>query len=85
MKYSEFEKLVGIKSQQEIDLAAVMQNGYALQYVKDQTPEICMAAVNQNGYALQYVKDQTLDICLAAIKQDRGALKYVNKDIFEKE
>jgi len=28
-------------------LAAVNQNGYALQYVHNQTPEICLAAVGQ--------------------------------------
>ena len=36
-------------------LEAVKQNCYALQYVKDQTPEICLGAVKQNGQALQYV------------------------------
>ena len=43
---------------QEICLAAVKQNGYALQYVKEQTPDICLAAVKQDGYALQFVKDK---------------------------
>ena len=36
-------------------LEAVKQNGYALRYVKDQTPEVCVEAVKRNGYALQYV------------------------------
>jgi hypothetical protein len=36
-------------------LAAVKQDGYALKFVTEQTPEICMAAVKQNGYALKYV------------------------------
>jgi len=38
-------------------LAAVRQNGLALQYVKEQIEEICLAAVKQNGLALQYVKE----------------------------
>ena len=38
-------------------LAAVKQNGYALQYVSEQTEEICLAAVKQDGYALQYVSE----------------------------
>jgi hypothetical protein len=33
----------------------VKQNGLALEYVKEQTPEICLEAVKQDGYALQYV------------------------------
>ena len=36
-------------------LEAVKQNGYALQYVREQTPEMCIEAVKQNGDALRYV------------------------------
>ena len=39
-------------------LAAVTQNGWALLFVKQQTPELCLAAVTQSGKALKYVKDQ---------------------------
>ena len=47
-------------------LAAVSRNGYALQYVKDQTAEIALAAVQNDGYALQYVlcKDLFLKIAV---------------------
>ena len=38
-------------------LEAVKEDGYALQYVKEQTEDICLAAVKQNGDALQFVKD----------------------------
>ena len=38
-------------------MEAVKENGYALQYVKEQTKDICIEAVKQNGYALCYVKD----------------------------
>ena len=37
-------------------LEAVKQNGYSLQYVKDQTETICLEAVKQDGYSLRYVK-----------------------------
>ena len=36
-------------------LEAVKRNGYALQYVKEQTEAICLEAVKEDGYALQYV------------------------------
>jgi hypothetical protein len=39
----------------DVVLAAVTENGYALQYVKDQTADVVLAAVTENGYALQYV------------------------------
>ena len=40
-----------LNEQTEICLEAVKQSGYALEYVKEQTPEICLEAVKQNGYA----------------------------------
>ena len=40
-------------------LEAVKKNGYALQYVINQTPEICLEAVKKNGDALRYVKEDT--------------------------
>lgn len=52
-----------------ICLAAVQNNGHALQHVRKQTPELCLAAVQNNGYALQYVRKQTPEICIAAFKQ----------------
>ena len=58
-------------------MAAVQQNGHALQYVKNQTYDICITAVQQNGIALEYVKNQTDNICMAAVQQDGYALKYV--------
>ena len=36
-------------------LEAVKRNGYALQYVKEQSKDICLEAVKQDGYALRYV------------------------------
>ncbi len=38
-------------------MQAVQQNGDALEFVKEQTPEICLAAVNQNGRGLLFVKE----------------------------
>ena len=39
-------------------LKAVEQDGYSLQYVKEQTKDICLKAVEQDGDSLQYVKEQ---------------------------
>ena len=60
------------------DLEAVIQYGYDLKYVKEQTTEICLIAVKQDGYALEYVKEQTNEICLEALIQNKDALKYIN-------
>lgn len=64
-------------------LEAVKQDGYALQYVKNQTPEICIEAVKQDGYALRFVNNQTPEICIEAVKQNGAALQYVDKRVFE--
>ena len=62
------------------DLEMVQQDGWwALQFVKEQTPEICMIAVKQNGWALRYVEEQTPEICMAAVQQNGLALKYVKE------
>ena len=51
-------------------LQVVQQNGYALRFLRQQTPEICLAAVQQDGEALRYVRQQTAEICLAAVKRN---------------
>lgn len=66
-------------------LKAVEQDGYALQYVKDQTEAICLKAVERHGYALRYVKDQTEAVCLKAVEQEPYALQFVLcKELFIK-
>ena len=70
-------------TQYEKDLEAVKQNGFALKFVKDQTPELCLEAVKQNGIALRYVRDQTPEICLEAVKQNGWALQFVKDQTSE--
>ena len=60
-------------------MAAVQQDGMALQYVEEQTLEICMAAVQQDGRALQCVEEQTLEICMDAVQENGLALEYVKE------
>lgn len=69
----------------EETMAAVKQDGEALRYFKNQTPELCMAAVKQDCLALRLVKDQTPELCMAAVEQDGEAIKFVDKSIFENE
>ena len=91
MKLSEFLNRLNAKEEDITTysgadaLKAVERNGYALRYVKDQTPDICLKAVERNGDALKYVKDQTPDLCLKAVKRNGDALKYVNPAVFDSE
>ena len=60
-------------------LEAVQKDGWALEYVKEQTPEICLAAVRQNVWALNWVKEQTPEICLVAVQQCGLALMSIKE------
>jgi hypothetical protein len=42
-------------------MAAVQEDGHALQYVQNQTLEICMAAVQQIGASCKYIKSELFD------------------------
>ncbi|HID9495110.1 TPA: DUF4116 domain-containing protein, partial [Clostridioides difficile] len=66
-----------------ICMEAMRENGWALQYVKEQTEEICMEAVREDGEALQYVKNQTLKVCIESIRQNKWALEYVKEQTKE--
>jgi hypothetical protein len=73
----------------EICLAAVTEDGYALQYVKaqlctaEQYLEICRAAIKQDEYALKYVKkeriaeEQYRELCLEAIEINEWTYQFV--------
>jgi len=63
----------------ELCMLAVQQNGWALQYVKEQTLELCKLAVQQNEYALYYVKKQTPELCELAVQKNGFALEYVKE------
>ena len=67
----------------EEDLQKVKQDGYALQYVKEQTYELCLAAVKQEGRALHFVKEQTYELCLEAVKQNGWAFQFVKDPLLK--
>ena len=57
-----FQAIIGI----DASLKAVESDGYALQYVKDQTEAVCLKAVERNGDALRYVLIKELFVSIAA-------------------
>ncbi len=68
---------------EEICLAAVKQNGLALQYISMmlQTEDLCRVAVQQNGLALQYAapSTHTEELYLLAVQKNGLALQYVGE------
>ena len=79
--------LLNLNSIPEICLAAVKENGYALQYIDKRilSDEILLAAIKENGKAIQFVdsKKQSHALRLAAVKQTEGALLYIENPTFE--
>lgn len=55
----------------------VSEDGFMLEFVKNQTDNISLAAVRNNWHALEFVKNQTRDVILEAIYQCGLALGYV--------
>jgi len=43
----------------------IIENGYALRYVKEQSEAVCLKAVERNGEALRYVLCFTLFVKIA--------------------
>lgn len=41
-------------------LAEVQQRGYALKYVREQTPEICLVAAKWNRKMLHFIEDSAM-------------------------
>lgn len=60
-------------------MAAVCNDGFALRYVREQTPDVCKEAVRSRSFALQFVREQTQEICLAAVYQNGRALQFVRE------
>ena len=52
---------------------AVKQSGYALKFVKEQTPEICLEAVKQNGLVFIFCpRTDTRDVFLKLLNKIVG-------------
>ena len=64
---------------EEQNLKMVEQDGYTLEFVKEQTENICLKAVEKEGFALRFVKEQTEKICLKAVKKHGDVLQFVKK------
>ena len=61
----------------ELCMAAVKQNGRAIQFVFDKTFDLWSEAWTQNGRTLEYMDDQTQCVCLLAVRQNGLAMKFV--------
>ena len=62
----------------KIRLAAVKQDGRAIQFLSNPTEAERLAAVKQNGLAIQFLSNPTNAERMAAVKQNGYAIKYLS-------
>ena len=62
---------------EEVQLAAVMENGCAIEHINDPSEQVQLAAVKKFGVAIGYIKNPSEEIKLAAVKQSRHAIHHI--------
>ena len=61
----------------EVQIAAVKQNGWAIDFIKNPSPEVQMAAVKQNGEAIRCIENPSPEVQMAAVNQDGEAIIHI--------
>ena len=78
MKYYQFWPLHSKLPTEAEQLAAVEQNGFAIQYIKNPSEQMQLAAVKQDGWAIRYINSPSEQVQLAAVRQNSWAIRYIN-------
>ncbi len=61
----------------DMKLAAVRQDGYAIQFTENPSEAVQLGAVRQNGQAIQFIENPSEEVQIAAVKQDGYTLKLI--------
>jgi hypothetical protein len=67
---------------EKLQMAAVKENGYCIQYMKNPSKAVQLAAVRQAGMAIQYIDNPCDEVKLEAVKQDGYAIQLM-RDSFD--
>ena len=78
MKYYQFWPLHSKLPTEAEQLAAVEQNGYAIQYIEKPSEQLQLVAVKQDGLSIVDIKNPSEQVQLAAVKQDGLAIGFIN-------
>ena len=62
---------------QEEQIAAVTQNGYAIEYISSPSEAVQLAAVTKNGYAIHFIEKPSEAVQMVAVTQDGHAIEYI--------
>jgi hypothetical protein len=63
---------------EDVQLAAVKQNPFAIRGIDNPSPEVQLAAVNQNANAIMNIDNPTPEVQLAAVKQNPFAIRGID-------
>jgi len=58
-------------------MAAVQEDGYAIQYITNPSEKVQMAAVKQNGLAIKHITNPSEEVQMAAVKQNGLVIEYI--------
>ncbi len=60
-----------------VQLTAVKQNGYAIDYIENPSEDVKLAAVKQDGFSIQFIEDPSEAVQLASVKEDPRSIKFI--------
>lgn len=53
----------------KVQLEAVKEDGFSIQFIKNPSQEVQLEAVKQDGFSIQYIKKPSQEVQLEAVKQ----------------
>ena len=77
------EKIFSVN--EEVQLEAVKQNGYAIKYIENPTEEVQLAAVKQNGNAIRFIENPYESVIKEVCKTNHLFNKLINEVLLNKE
>ena len=70
------------KCSEEVQVAAVRQNGRAIEHIDNPTEEVQLAAVTQNSYTIKYIIDKGIvpseQVQIAAVSNNGYAIRHID-------
>lgn len=60
-------------------MAAIKENGYAIQFIRYPSEKVQLEAVKEDGNAIQYIDDPSEKVQIAAIENNPIAIRYIEK------
>ena len=69
--------ILNLNPTEKMQLAAVTENSYAIQYIKNPSEAVQLAAVTQSGHVIQWIKNPSEAVQLAAVTENGNAIQCI--------